>query len=845
MVYFYYKYETVINLELLNYEILNATASADKNSIPMFSCDTYPCFIDLAFPKNMSIHEVLPVFPDNAEVDYDIFSSLDGVNFYKLHKSPKIARYIRIFIKYYSGSSPTVNNIEVLGESCNFPAKKAVFKEPEVFDKTEYAKEITDEDIIDDIVGIISRTIGEEYVEQFEIRIDRRLKDEYFTIESLRGKIRLISNCGVGLASAFNYYLKEICNCHISRFGKQVSLPKNLPQVNGKIHKESICRYRYAYNYCTHSYSMAFWGEDEWQKEIDFLALNGVNLVLDILGMEEVYRRFLTKLGYRHREIKNFLTGPSYFAWFYMSNIHSVGGPLHDDFFFEKCELARKNHRRMKVLGMNVILQGYMGIVPNDIQKKDPDVSVIRQGRWKGLERPLIVSPDSMSYVKYAKLFYESQKEVFGDITHFYAGDLCHEGGKLNKKQAKESYANVIQSMLAFDKSAVWVVQCWALNPSKLFTSAVKPYRDDKIMMLDLYFERTDHNAGKFGRLAKYGNVLSGVLNNFGGRHGLYGCVDTLPNKIREAASRANFKGIALTAESINVNPILTDMLFSCVWDDIDDVGLWAEKYCVRRYGKENENISKSMKLLLKTVYSEENRSNAFGAPETMACRRPLDPETKLLTARGSVKPSYSTAEFDEAVKLFLADYDKFKTNECYVYDAVDLLRQSLANKLNDTAKKVVSSYKSKDYLSFTDYAEKLLSLFDKLDRILLNCEDFSFASYIEPVEEYTQKLDDFTRELYMINAKALITTWYCRQLSDKGNLHDYAHRQYGDMMLSFYKMRWEKLIEQVKIEMDGGKAREIDWFKSEWDWVLGETKYTKKIRTDSLKALGKQILEK
>ena len=93
-----------------------------------------------------------------------------------------------------------------------------------------------------------------------------------------------------------------------------------------------------------------------------------------------------------------------------------------------------------------------------------------------------------------------------------------------------------------------------------------------------------------------------------------------------------------------------------------------------------------------------------------------------------------------------------------------------------------------------------------------------------------------------MINAKALITTWYCRLLSDDGNLHDYAHRQLGDLVNSFHKMRWEKFIEQVKIEMDGGKQTEIDWFKVEWDWVLGETKYTKKVREDSLKALGKQV---
>lgn len=839
MIYF----KVVIILELLNYEILNATADADKNAMPMFSCDTYPCFIDLAFPISKSIHKVDVSFPENVDVDFVVLSSLDGVNFYKLGKSPKIARYIRVFIKYYSGNFPTINSIEVFGENCRFLQKKTTFKEPLPFDETEYAKPITDEDIIDDVRGIISRAIGEEYLEQFDLRLDKRIKDDYFEIECIRGQVRLISNSGLGLASAFNYYLKEYCNCHISRFGKQVSLSKKLPQFAGKVHRETNQKYRYAYNYCTHSYSMAFWGEEEWQKEIDFLALNGVNLVLDILGMEEVYRRFLTKLGYRLKEIKNFLVGPAYFAWMHMGNICSIGGPIHDDFFYEKCELARKNHRRMQALGMNIVLQGYMGIVPRNIHKHDKEVPVIEQGKWKGIERPLIVSPDSIVYSKYAKIFYESQKEVFGDITHYYAGDIGHEGGKLNKKKAKDSYTNVMQSMLDFDKDAMWIIQCWSLNPNKTFTNAVKEYRNNHIIMLDLHFEKINHNANRFSRLAKYGNVLSGMLNNFGGRNGLYGVVDTFADKIKIASKRPNFKGIALTSESTNVNPIVTDIFFSTVWDDIDNINDWVQKYAIRRYGKANDNIAKSMDLLLKTVYCEQNCSSMFGAPESIGFRRPLDPETKLFTARGSVKIPYSTTDFDEAVRLFLTDFDKFKDNECYIYDAVDLLRQSIANKLTDTSRKMVSAYKAKDYFGFMSQSEKLMSLFDTLDKVLLNSEYFTFNSYIKPIEDYSHKLDDFTKELYMLNAKALITTWYCRLLSDKGNLHDYAHRQYGDMMSSFYKMRWEKLVEQVKVEMDGGTAQEIDWFKVEWDWVLSDTKYTKKVRKDSLKAIGKQIL--
>lgn len=833
----------MIILELLNYEILNASGEADKNSIPMFSYYTYPCFIDLAFSKNMSVHDVIVVFPENTEVNYTVLSSLDGVNFYKKGKSPKIARYIRIFIKYYSGLRPTVNNIEVLGEDCAFPAKKAVFTEPEVFEKTEYAKPVTDEDILNDVYGIIGRAIGEQYTEQIELRLDRRLKEDYFTIESLRGKIILISNSGIGLASAFNCYLKDVCRCHVSRYGKQVSLPQNLPQVKGKIERHTKFKHRYAYNYCAHSYSMAFWNEEDWQKELDFLAMNGVNMVLDITGMEEVYRRFLSKIGYRHREIKNFLTGPAYFAWFYMANIFGVGGPLHDNFFHDSCELARKNHRRMKILGMDIVLEAYNGMVPSDISKKVGDIPTIKQGLWNGLPRPLIIDPSSVSYVKYAALFYEAQKEVFGDITKYFAGDICHEGGTLKGSDKKDVYMNFVGTLTNFKKDAVLIMQGWGENPTKSFIKYSKPFRGEHVLMLDLFAESRPKSEGRYAPLSKF-NYLYGMLNSFGGRMGIHGNIDILPGKIRESSKNPNFKGIALTAESNTSDPIVVDLFFSTVWEDITDTKEWINSFAERRYGTKNESIEKSLEIQLKTALSDKYYNLGEGAPENLLCGRPERRYDKV-SSWGNTKFGYNVEEFEEAAKLFLTDYDKFKDNECYVYDAVNILRQVLSNRIYGIVLKMEKEYKSKDYFSFLENGEKLLSLADTLDKVLLNHKDFTLNEYLGKVKAYSNKLDDFTKELYLINAKALITTWYSRTAANEGGLHDYSNRQWGDLVSSFYKMRWEKLIEQVKVETDGGKPQEIDWFKLEWEWVLGDTKITKKIREDSLKALAKKILNK
>ena len=87
-----------------------------------------------------------------------------------------------------------------------------------------------------------------------------------------------------------NHYLKYVLKVHISQVGDTVKMPPE-PIPAKKLHRETKAKYRYAYNYCTHSYTMAFWGEKEWRSELDWLALNGVNLVLDITAQEEVYGR--------------------------------------------------------------------------------------------------------------------------------------------------------------------------------------------------------------------------------------------------------------------------------------------------------------------------------------------------------------------------------------------------------------------------------------------------------------------------------------------------------------------------------------------------------------------------
>lgn len=55
-----------------------------------------------------------------------------------------------------------------------------------------------------------------------------------------------------------NHYLKYCCHVHLSQVGDSVRLPKDPILPERPIYRETKARVRYAYNFCTLSYTNAF-----------------------------------------------------------------------------------------------------------------------------------------------------------------------------------------------------------------------------------------------------------------------------------------------------------------------------------------------------------------------------------------------------------------------------------------------------------------------------------------------------------------------------------------------------------------------------------------------------------
>jgi alpha-N-acetylglucosaminidase len=416
---------------------------------------------------------------------------------------------------------------------------------------------------IDAAQGVVVRILPEKSDEFVLEEIPAENQHDVFEIESSGGKIVLRGNNGVSIASAFNWYLKYYCNCQISWSGDQLRVPDPLPAVKAKVHIASPFLYRYDLNYCTHAYSMAWWDWNRWQRELDWMAMNGINLPLLITGEEGVWQATLSQLGYSDMEIKSWLTSPAHFPWQWMSNIQSWGGPLPQSWIDRRLDLARQIISRAKELGMSPVFQGYYGIVPAGFRDRFPNAHVLDQGDWSGFTRPQMLDPTDPIFAHVAETFYQQQQKLLG-TAKFFSADPFHEGGSTRGLDVAKCAKAIQAEMFKVDPAATWVLQGWQGNPKEALLNGIDK---DHALVLDL--------SGDSGNEWRRRNGFDGtpwawcIVHNFGGRPGMFGNLAAIANGPPQAMRdpRANrLVGTGLLMEGIEQNPIVYDLMTEMGW---------------------------------------------------------------------------------------------------------------------------------------------------------------------------------------------------------------------------------------------------------------------------------------
>lgn len=123
-------------------------------------------------------------------------------------------------------------------------------------------------------------------------QIEPEKGQDVFEIESSEGKIHIRGNSANSMAVGLNHYLKYYCHTTISWYADDpVEMPKVLPDLPKKIRIAARMKNRFFLNYCTFGYTMPWWQWNDWERFIDWMALNGINQPLAITGQEAIWLR--------------------------------------------------------------------------------------------------------------------------------------------------------------------------------------------------------------------------------------------------------------------------------------------------------------------------------------------------------------------------------------------------------------------------------------------------------------------------------------------------------------------------------------------------------------------------
>lgn len=655
---------------------------------------------------------------------------------------------------------------------------------------------------------------------------------DVFEIETRNNKIVLRGNTGVAVASALYFYLNEFCHAQITWNGTNLKLPQTLPRPTKKIHQQTPYDYRYYLNYCTFNYSMSWWDWKRWQKEIDWMALHGINMPLAITGEEYTWYLVYKQMKFTDAELKNFFCGPSYFSWFWMGNLDAWGGPLPLSWMKSHYELQKKILQRERELGMKPVLPAFTGHVPPSFKKRFPNAKLKTTNWNNGFADTYILDSEDPMFAEIGKKFLQTQTKLFG-TDHLYSADTFNENEPPSNdpKYLSRMSAQVYEGMHQADTAAIWVMQGWLFYNDRRFwkeqqtEALLNAVPNDKMIILDLFteFEPVWKRTNAF-----YGKPwIWNMLNNFGGNTNLFGrmeVVATEPSNALHDAKSGNMKGIGLTMEGIEQNPALYELMMANTWrNEPVDLTVWLQEYVRNRYGVMNEDALKAWDVLRRTVYTvPEDKFIRDGAESILQGRPTLDSSATW----ASTKLNYNPKDLLPAwVSLINASND-CKNSDGFQFDIVDVTRQVLANYALPLQQKFAAAYRNKDLTSFKKYSQQFIELIDDMDKLLSTREDFLLGKWVTDARKWGT--NESEKKIYEMNAKDLITLW-----GDKNcPLHEYACKQWSGLLTDFYKQRWEQFFTKAENALKNNKDLDMNAFNNqiknwEWEWVNTRKDYS------------------
>ena len=612
-----------------------------------------------------------------------------------------------------------------------------------------------------------------------------------FTLESRGGKVIIGGNNANSMAVGLNRYLNRYCKVTVSWYaGVPMELPDVLPDVPAPERITARVPQRFFLNYCTWGYTMPFWQWRDWERFIDWMALNGVNLPLAITGQEAVWYNVWTKLGMTDKQVRSYFTGPAYLPWHRMANIDGWCGPLPKEWLDGQTALQRRIVERERALNMRPF----------------PDADIQALGGWAGFDeqyRTYFLNSEDPLYTRIQRLFLEEQTRLFG-TDHIYGIDPFNE---VDPPSFEPDYLNkvsrhIYESLTAVDPDAEWLQMAWFLYyQRKDYTpertrAMLTGVPQGKMTMLDYYCEYKEmwrEHDGFYGQ-----PFIWCYLGNFGGNTNVQGRVKEAGERIERALAECgdNLVGIGSTLEGLDVQQFPYEYILEKAWDFAKTDEQVVNELADRHAGHQDSHAREAWRLLYDNVL-DITPSN-FAAP--LPCSYPaMDKESRTV--------KYNPRDLLAVWDALLAQ-DRV-TTDAMTIDIVWVGRQLLGDLFLVEKQALDKAYRQRDKEGVFAHSGLMIELLSDLDDLNSHHPHATLAHWLRQARKLGKTTE--VKDFYEMNAKRLITTW-------GGSLNDYACRNWNGLMWNYYAKRWEIYIRNITAAILGNADFDNDSFRAAAD---------------------------
>ena len=633
---------------------------------------------------------------------------------------------------------------------------------------------------------------------------------DVFEVEaSNNGKIILRGNNGISIATAFNWYLKEVA--HISydwQAIKPIEIAGKLQLPISKIHKTSGAKERFFNNTCTFGYTFVYWKWDQWERFIDWMAMNGVNRPLMLAGQEAVWLKVWKSFGMTDAEVRTYFSGPAHLPWHRMANLDKWGGPLPEEYIEGQQKLQQQILNRSRGLGMRPILPGFAGHVPENLKRIQPEAKItqIAPG-WGGMAKEYttyFLDPTDTLFHEIQKRFLIEQLHLYG-TDHLYSADPFNE---IDPPSWKPEYLakvgkTIFESMSAADKDAVWYQMSWTFYYDSIhwtqprLEAMIHAVPKGKLIFLDYvceeeeYFKKSQNFYGA--------PFIWCYLGNFGGNTHLDAPLDKVSKKMVGLPKVSNCIGVGSTLEGINVNPEIYELVMEMPWrsDESFNLDTWVNEYALRRSGHYDQSVIDAWKMLKTDILI--NPAIGIHNHSIIYQVSPVLDLTKSFWSTNTTIP-YKNAQLAKALSKMLQADETSKRTDAYRFDVVNLTRQMLGNYGRTLHYNMIQAYQQKNIPLFRTSADKFITLGMEIDSLLGTRHEFLLGKWLDDARQWGVNANE--KEYYERNAREIITTWHLAG----GGLTDYSSRQWNGLIRSYYLPRWIEFIKRLDDSMTQNK---------------------------------------